>query len=283
MSRLVSDTDARVAETTAPGSPGTERLLSWNELPHWQQDNHYILTHYRPASYSFARSFASIFYLHNESVNIWSHLLGAAVFVYEYMYTCYPSFKKYEHVSEDLTASSFSATDLIAFSYFFVGALTCLSISAAYHACSNHSPRVARFGNQLDYVGIVALITGSFIPTIYYGFYCDPWLQKGYWTMISMLGVGCTIVSLDSRFRSPVWRPFRAGMFVAMGLSAVFPILHGLRLSGWRSLEAEMGLSYVVCQGAFYIIGAGMYAVSSCSRDHRLHLPMLGINSQRKG
>lgn len=44
---------------------------------------------------------------------------------------------------------------------------------------------VQRLGNQLDYVGIVALITGSFVPSIFYGFYCEPTLQKIYWAMVS--------------------------------------------------------------------------------------------------
>ena len=134
-------------------------------------------------------------------------------------------------------------------------------ISAIFHMISNHSPRVAKYGNQLDYVGIVALITGSFIPSVYYGFYCDPHLQKIYWAMISILAVGCTIVSMSPKFRTPKWRPFRAGMFVAMGLSAVFPVIHGLSLYGIRQMEYQIGLSWLVLQATLYLLGAGLYAV----------------------
>jgi adiponectin receptor len=51
-------------------------------------------------------------------------------------------------------------------------------------------------------------------------------------------------------------------MFVALGLSAVFPILHGLKLYGFQQMCRQMGLLWVVLQGALYIIGAGLYAVS---------------------
>ena len=51
-------------------------------------------------------------------------------------------------------------------------------------------------------------------------------------------------------------------MFVAMGLSAVFPVLHGLRLYGYRQLENQIGLSWLVSQGILYIAGASIYAVS---------------------
>lgn len=52
-------------------------------------------------------------------------------------------------------------------------------------------------------------------------------------------------------------------MFVALGLSAVFPVFHGLQLYGFEQMCQQMGLLWVVLQGALYIIGAGFYAVSS--------------------
>ena len=148
-------------------------LLKWSALPAWQKDNQYIHGHYRPASYSYSTSFQSLFYLHNESVNIHSHLLGAFLFLC-LSFSIY-AFREYP----------VSSSDIIAFGCFFLGAVVCLGMSAVYHTISNHSPSVNRFGNQLDYVGIVALITGSFIPSVYYGFYCEPALRKFYWAMAS--------------------------------------------------------------------------------------------------
>jgi adiponectin receptor len=51
-------------------------------------------------------------------------------------------------------------------------------------------------------------------------------------------------------------------MFVGMGLSAVFPVLHGLSKYGMAQLEKTIGLSWVLLQGALYVVGAGLYAVS---------------------
>jgi len=45
-----------------------------------------------------------------------------------------------------------------------------------------------------------------------------------------------------------------------MGLSAVIPVLHGMSLFGFHQLNKTMSLTYVVTQGALYIIGAGLYA-----------------------
>lgn len=160
-------------------------LLRWNELPPWRQDNEFILAHYRPASYSYFRSFQSLFYMHNESVNIHTHLLGSFLFFFT-------SFTIYA-----FEVRSVSIADIYAFGCFFMGVVVCLAMSAIYHTISNHSPRVAQFGNQLDYAGIVFLIMGSFIPTVYYGFYCESGLQKLYWTMVSGRALCCFVQTLN--------------------------------------------------------------------------------------
>lgn len=166
-----------VIETVKSAEKAVENALTvlWNDLPAWQQDNHYIHSGYRPASNSFSKSFGSLAYLHNESVNIYSHLIGAVIFtiVGSILYT----------IIKPRYASA-APGDVLAFSCFFAGAALCLGMSATYHAISNHSHSVARLGNKLDYVGIVFLITGSFVPSIYYGFYCHPHLQETYWTMV---------------------------------------------------------------------------------------------------
>jgi adiponectin receptor len=151
-------------------------LVLWDDLPSWQQDNHFVRSGYRPASGSFYKSFASISYLHNESVNIWSHLIGAVLFTALGLVLYLAIKPRY---------SSATCGDIFAFGCFFAGAAFCLGMSATYHAISNHSPTIARFGNKLDYVGIILLITGSFIPSIFYGFYCHPRLQQTYWAMAS--------------------------------------------------------------------------------------------------
>lgn len=146
-------------------------LVLWDELPHWRRDNAFIISGYRPDSNSYLGSFKSLGYLHNESVNIWSHLLGAVAFLGlgGFLYTVIAP--RYD------TASP---ADLVVFACFFAGAVACLGMSATYHAISNHSPEVSKWGNKLDYSGIVFLIVGSYVPAMYYGFFCHPGLMKFY-------------------------------------------------------------------------------------------------------
>lgn len=62
-------------------SGGKPRLLTFEELPQWYQDNELIRNGYRPVSGSAAASFASWRYVHNETVNIFSHLIPCVAFV----------------------------------------------------------------------------------------------------------------------------------------------------------------------------------------------------------
>ena len=51
-------------------------------------------------------------------------------------------------------------------------------------------------------------------------------------------------------------------MFVAMGLSAIFPVLHAVSLYGMEQMQQSIGFFWVVLQGFFYVLGAAIYAVS---------------------
>jgi adiponectin receptor len=77
---------------------------------------------------------------------------------------------------------------------------------------------------------------------------------------ITTLAACTSIVSLHGKFRTPALRPFRALMFVLMGLSAVVPMFHGVKVCGLKHMREAASLEWVVAQGALYIIGAAIYA-----------------------
>ncbi|KAI9054322.1 hypothetical protein LZ554_001488 [Drepanopeziza brunnea f. sp. 'monogermtubi'] len=234
-------------------------LLTWDEIEFWQQDNEYITSGYRAPSRSIYKSLKSLCRIHNETVNIYSHLLGALLFtslpllISSQISTRYP----------DVTLG-----DIIVFSMFFFGVATCFLLSAAFHTLSNHSETVATQGNQLDYLGIVILMWGSTIPSVYYGFWCNAELQKLYWgarasadreSQVTLLASLCTAATFSSRFSSPGLRPWRAGMYACLGLSALVFVVHGLVLHGWEVQRRRMGLEWMGVMTALNLVGAAVY------------------------
>jgi adiponectin receptor len=133
-------------------------------------------------------------------------------------------------------------------------------MSATFHALSNHSPDVNSLWLRLDITGIVVLTIATFVPGVYYTFYCEPVLQKIYWAMIITLASGAAVVVLLPRFRSRQWREFRAGIFVTMGLSALIPIIHGIKLFGLKQTHNQSGMYWFCLEGLFYGLGATFYA-----------------------
>lgn len=63
---------------------------------------------------------------------------------------------------------------------------------------------------------------GSFVPWLYYGFYCHYEHKLVYLSVVLVLGVLSIIVSLNDKFSQPNLRPLRAGEFFQIRLELNF-------------------------------------------------------------
>nr|CAG8437643.1 8556_t:CDS:2 [Entrophospora candida] len=223
---------------------------NFGDLPAWLQDNKDILRGYRRPTLSYIKCAKSLFYLHNESVNIWSHLIGTIIFIILGFVTYFSVLSSQPNIK---------IWDFLVFYTFLLGAMICLGFSSTFHTLCCHSERVCANWNRCDYVGIVTLIVGSFYPMIYYGFYCNGLLQIIYLTLISIFGAATISVAVASKFRSPEFRWFRTGMFLSMGLSAIVPLAHALILYGPGLCFDVISLKWLLLMGALYVVGALIY------------------------
>ncbi|KAI9283310.1 hemolysin-III related-domain-containing protein [Sporodiniella umbellata] len=226
-----------------------KKILNWHEIPAWMQDNAYITGGYRPPSNSYKRCIQSLFYLHNESVNIWSHLLGFILFTGLGIYFVWS--KPY--------VDTLTVFDVTYFFIFIAGALTCLGFSASYHCFSCHSEKVSLNWNRCDYAGITSLIVGSFFPVIYYGFHCHQLFQIIYLSIIVVLGLVTATVTLAQHFRTPAYRWIRATLFISLGLFGVVPTLHGIYIYGFNNATKTISLAHLILMAVTYIFGALLY------------------------
>lgn len=82
----------------------------------------------------------------------------------------------------------------------------------AYHVFALPSVSAVYFyAPRLDYSGIALLIMGSFVPWLYYSFYCSPQPRLIYLSVVCVLGVAAIIVAQVDRFATPRHRSTRAG------------------------------------------------------------------------
>lgn len=224
-------------------------VVHHNSLPKWLRDNDFLLRGHRPPLNSFWACFKSIFRIHTETGNIWTHLLGFIAFIGVAAYF--------------LTRPSVEIQwqEKAVFSAYFAGAILCMGFSWIFHTVYCHSEKVGRFFNKLDYCGIALLTMGSFVPWLYYSFYCRIEPKIAYIILIFILGTACIIVSMWDKFAEPKFRPVRAGMFIGLGLSGVIPAVHYIVTDGFYDAINVAALGWLLLMAFLYIAGAVIYAV----------------------
>ncbi|KAG7672276.1 hypothetical protein Ndes2526B_g06732 [Nannochloris sp. 'desiccata'] len=142
---------------------------------------------------------------------------------------------------------------------FTAGACLCLFTSAVCHVFGCCAAHIASIMWRFDYAGIAILIVASFFPPVYYGFLCRPGLRAMYLLITSVLGASTLSVTLMDRFQAPSYHPYRAVLFVSLGLWGIVPITHGMIINaGAKEVLAAMQLDALM--GIIYIGGAALYA-----------------------
>ncbi|KAK1248330.1 hypothetical protein MKX08_006550 [Trichoderma sp. CBMAI-0020] len=225
-------------------------LLSFDQLPKWHQDNEFILHGYRSISGSSWISFRSWCYIHNETVNIYSHLIPIIIFLLSEWYLL--QYLKTQY-------SSITSIDVFIFGFFIITVVICLGLSTIYHTLMNHSSNIEQLWLQFDLVGIVVLILGLFISGIYMVFWCEPLERKLYWLMIGILGSFTIFIMLSSYFQGQEFRILRTLVFIGTGLSGFAPLIHGIKMFGWLQMIKQSGMFYYFIEGGFLLLGTLIY------------------------
>ncbi|EXJ80870.1 hypothetical protein A1O3_07156 [Capronia epimyces CBS 606.96] len=222
-------------------------LLSYDELPDWHRDNHFLRSGYRPISNSCLGCAQSLGYLHNETLNIYTHLIPAVCLVFGHATV---------HRAISSVYPEASVLDHVVFHCNVGAALITMALSSAYHTLMNHSMAVSSLMLRVDYAGILVLILGSFFSGIYVGFYCEPVLRGLYWAMIIGLSVVTSALVLHPKLQGLRYRHHRTWAFILTGLSGFAPIVHGLLLYGWADMWVRSGMPYYLLEGLVYGLGA---------------------------
>lgn len=225
------------------------KLVTHHVLPKWSKDNSFIVNWHRYPKADYSYCFKSILKWHSETGNIWTHLLAAVMclaFIVR-LFTRSPNFVA-------------PVEEKAMISLFLISGFLCMTFSALYHTLSAHSERVLRLFGRLDFSGISLLVMGSFVPWVYYSFYCSTQSRVVYLITISLLGIGAIVFSQWDRFAKPEYRVVRAAMFASLGASGLIPMLHSWIALGTRAAFTEGQLQWMLLMFLSYGVGALLYA-----------------------
>eukprot|EP00743_Colponemidia_sp_Colp-15_P002432 GILK01002636.1.p1 GENE.GILK01002636.1~~GILK01002636.1.p1 ORF type:complete len:524 (+),score=62.34 GILK01002636.1:45-1574(+) len=81
-------TNSVTTSTVVAACGCTSRLVTYNEVPEYLKDNEYIIGGYR-CNLNAKGIARSLFQIHNESVNVWTHLLGCGIFLFLLFHTIF--------------------------------------------------------------------------------------------------------------------------------------------------------------------------------------------------
>lgn len=236
------------------------KIIPFQALPEWLRCNEFIRGSYRPPMFSFRGCFKSMFRLHNETLNIWTHLGGFIFFVVLVM----GMFVFGDYITglfEDLVVTNLPGTEQLMISMFFAGAIICMMCSTLFHTLNNHSRNVSLVFGRLDYSGITLLITGSSIPAYYYGFYCTWISQYVHIGVVLLLCSICLGISMLRKFQIPKYRGIRFVMFAAFGLYGTIPFTQIYLRDGYTLAAEAFALWGIIIMAATYIGGGTLYAL----------------------
>ena len=142
---------------------------------------------------------------------------------------------------------------------FIACAIWCMSASFIFHQYYCLSFTANNVLQTLDYCGICILISGSYVPVIYYSFYCYPTYRKMHLIIVVVLNVLNVCVMATPKFRSPAYRSVRARSFTIVACYAVIAIIHLLILDGLKNPLFTVLFWYMIGMGGTYILGAVLY------------------------
>ena len=328
----------------------------YEEAPKYLQDNEYIRNGYLiNCNYSIKKILKSLFKFSNETVNIWSHLLGTLLAIILIFYTGFfinqknklistkiknisNSAKNFLNFLNNLNSEEISIINLISkkfklfiknipskksltnyvYSFFndyeksfsnkinnnnieiinnlklnynicknnileylntyktenkhlprwplFImlsAGIICLGFSFTFHLFGVYSEKLYKILSKLDYGGILFLIAGSCYPPYYFFYYCEPTFQKIYLSFITIFSICVFVYSLTPSFTNPNYRKIRGIIFLTIGVSTAFPILH-LAFFGKSTVDGfkkQPKLFYWYFGGISYVLGGLIYTL----------------------
>ncbi|KAI8895796.1 hemolysin-III related-domain-containing protein [Globomyces pollinis-pini] len=211
---LVMNRTLSIKRNTQWWSRQSLHFCTYQDCPRYLQDNEFIITGYRK-EYSYRESWISLFHWHNETINVWLHLVGFLIHLYliwhSWFAPIHPAIEFADRIVLILFLSCVSYT---------------LLMSAMYHLHCCVSKEDCVFWGCLDFSGISASIAGSSFSIMYFLIHCDN-SSREIWIGILMIVNMVGIVGPTFPFwMSSDFRVYRTGLFIMSSVLSFIPTLN---------------------------------------------------------
>lgn len=224
------------------GARRRTELLDCTDVPSHQKIP-FILCGYRPPPQGPLGLLKTMFTLHNETGNIWTHLLGAAYFAVLGVRLCGDLMQAEQH------HAPFEVSVVLAL---VVASDFCLVSSFVYHLCKCASHGVCQCTYKLDLSGIVVLIGASYFCGIALGFRCTPTVR-----LLWLVYAAVIVAALSAPLLFPGMMEDHTCHFIACVALGLVPAAHYMYISDTD--EMLLVLPYLLAMFGCYGIGAWFF------------------------
>ncbi|OTB00155.1 hypothetical protein M426DRAFT_15710 [Hypoxylon sp. CI-4A] len=271
----------RRLDATTPGIRETRngraakiQLQEWKDLPPWRQlGSEHLQTGYRPNCDSLTSCLRSLSYVHNETVNIFSHLIGAALFLLLPIYVFKTDFPPRWRVA--------TTADIVVCSIYFLSVGICFVFSALFHTFMCHSEPLYSLLLKVDVHGVLLLMWGANFPLIHYSLPCSLGTQIAYWTVNTTLATLCSLATGLPSIGAVHLGNARAALFSAFGsCSVIFPVLLGVIRHGFEEQNRRVGLAWILLTALFNGTAVIAYAIKFPERWYPRKFDICGASHQ---
>jgi len=195
-------------------------LGSANEVPEYHR-RPYILNYYRLQR----PKIRDFFTWHNETLNIWTHLIGMVLFVVRAIHW----YNGHIAMRRVAPFSFYSALVML----LLLAAITCLLASSLYHWRICTTLREHSCYLRLDHTGIMGMCLLQFVTGVSLGYSCEHPLQLAYLRLTGVIGVAMLAVVI-----LPPLHNFQILTFSLCGVSGLLPCGHWFFIARTAQLQA---------------------------------------------
>eukprot|EP00127_Corallochytrium_limacisporum_P000279 Clim_evm26s9 gene=Clim_evmTU26s9 len=227
-------------EPTKLGHTKDPFLATYDETHEWLKDNEYIRTGYR-TNYNVKESWKSLFRIHNETLNVWSHVLGIIIFGIQIglLVSGYHD----SHIGPTnkwiYTAAAFAA-------------IICFASSATYHLFKSTGAEQYYHLLKLDYTGIMINVMAFFLLGVYYGFYNYTFWQRFF---VIFFAIQFSILIVLTVWDPPFFDKVRKPVYVSSVASTILPFIVWLvEEAPFNQFNGEL-IAMLIAMFIFYGVG----------------------------
>eukprot|EP00732_Lithocolla_globosa_P000793 Lithocolla_globosa_v1_NODE_305_length_4584_cov_10.581365.p2 type:complete len:287 gc:universal NODE_305_length_4584_cov_10.581365:953-93(-) len=233
-----------------------------HNTPEYQLTNPFLIAGFRPFPSTVTECLYSIFTLHNETFNIWSHLLGSLfMFRLTYLHLVDPTLAG--------TRRRFPALISLAAGFVF-------AISSLAHTLHSHSERVSDFCFMCDRGSIAGYIwactwcsaLGHFRGSKDY----PRLIRRLYLAFITLLG----LASSGAVAGGTLGPPLTVLTFVGQNLACIAPPIMRLSLAGTRPIERDLIITELLKSTVSAALGGLLFASHWPERQYKGKFDLIG-------